>query len=67
MLISNQREWNNCFVKYETLGFVYVEVLNVDPCKHRDCILLLAVSKAAFRGQFPYLDKLCRIQDLYRE
>ena len=28
------------------------------PCKHRDCILLLTVSKAEFRGQFSYLDKL---------
>ena len=46
------------FVKYQTLDFVYVEVLNVNPCKQRDSILLLTVSKAEFRGQFPYLEKL---------
>ena len=56
---GNKREWNNCFIKYQTLDLVYVEVSNVDPCKHRDsCILLCTVSKAEFRGQFPYLDKL---------
>ena len=35
-----------------TLGIVYVDVLNVNPCKHRDCMLLLTVSKAEFFGQF---------------
>ena len=25
-LISNKREWNNCFIKYQTLDFVYVKV-----------------------------------------
>ena len=25
-------------------------------CKHRDCILLLIVSKAELHGQFPYLE-----------
>ena len=44
--------------------FVYFKVLNDNPFKHHDCVLLLAVLKAEFRGQFPYLDKL---QDLYRE
>ena len=29
-LISNKREWNS-FIKYQTLDFVYVEVLNVKP------------------------------------
>ena len=58
-LISNKREWNNYFIKYQTLDFVYVEVFkNVNTCKHSDCILLLTVSKAEFCGQFPYLDKL---------
>ena len=60
--ISNKREWNNCFIKYQTLNFVYVEVLIVNPCKHRFCILLSIVSKAEFRGQFPYLDKLQDIE-----
>ena len=62
-LVSNKHEWNNCFIKYKTLDFVYVEVLNVNPCKHRDCILLLAVSNAECRGQFAYLDKLHDIGD----
>ena len=30
----------------------------MNSCKHRDCILLLTVSKTEFRGQFSYLDKL---------
>ena len=61
--------WNNCFIKYQTLDFVYAEVLNVNPCKQDDCILLLTVSKAEFRGQFPYLDKLqdIRIYTVIRE
>ena len=37
---------------------VYVEVINVDLCKHPECILLLTVSKAESYGQFPYFDKL---------
>ena len=44
------------FIKFQTLDFVYVEVLNVNPCKQRDCLLLSTVSKAEFCGQFPYLD-----------
>ena len=43
--------------KHLTL-FINVEVSHVNPCKHRDSMLLLTVSKAEFRGQFPYLDKL---------
>ena len=41
-----------------TLDLVYVEVLNVNPCKHRDCldIIIIDCSKTEFRGQFPYLD-----------
>ena len=59
---GNKREWNKCFNKYQTLDFVYVEVLNVNPYKHRECKLLLTVSKAEqFRGQFPYLDKVQHI------
>ena len=57
-LISNKRECDNCAIKYQTLDFVYVEGLKSQSCKHRDRILLLAFSKAEFRGQFPYLDKL---------
>ena len=57
-LISNQREWSNCFIKNQTLVFVYVEVSNVNPCKHCHCTLLLTVSKAEFRDQLPCLDKL---------
>ena len=53
-LISCKRGWNNCSNKYQALDFVYVEVLNVNPCKHRNSVLLLTVSRA----QFPYLDKL---------
>ena len=41
-----------------TLFMFIVEVLNVNPSKHRDCVLLLTVSKIEFRGQYPYLDKL---------
>ena len=54
----------NCFIKYQTLDFVYVEVLNVNPLKLRDCVLSLMDSKAEFRGQFPYLDKLQAIRIL---
>ena len=32
--------------RYEIFEFVYVAVLNVNPCKHRDCFLKLTVSKA---------------------
>ena len=63
MLISNRHEWNNCFIKHQTLDFVYVEVLDVNLCKHRDCIVLSTVSNAEFHGQFPYLDKL-PVQDI---
>ena len=42
----------------QTLDFVYVEVLNINLCKHCKCILLFTVLKAEFRGQSPYLDKL---------
>ena len=57
-LVSNKREWNICFIKYQTLDFVYIEISNVNPYKHHDCVLLLTISEAKFRGQFPYLDKL---------
>ena len=43
--------------------FTNVEVFMSNLCKHRNCIQLLTVSKADFRCQFPYLDKL---QDIYR-
>ena len=42
--------------KYQTLDRFLMY-----PCKHRDCMLLLTVSKAEFRSQFPYLDKLQNI------
>ena len=46
-------------VLLNTKHLTFYVVLNVNPCKHHDCILLLlTVSKAEFRGQFPYLDKL---------
>ena len=60
--ISNKRAWNNCFIKYQILNFIYVEIINVNPCKDCDCILLKTASKAEFRGQFQYLDKL---QDIW--
>ena len=44
-------------LKYQTLDFAYVEVLNVNLCKHHNCILLLTVSNTEFHGQFPYLGK----------
>ena len=39
-----------------------LKFLNVLLCKHRDCILILTVSGAEFRGQFPYLDNLQHIR-----
>ena len=42
--------------KHLQFDFVYVEDLNVNPFKHRDCILLPTVSKAEFCDMFPYLD-----------
>ena len=57
-LLNNGRG-TDCIIKYQKLDFVYAEVFNVNPCKHRDCILLnISFSKVEFRGGFPYLDKL---------
>ena len=34
----SDKQWHNCFIRAQTLDCVYGEVLNVNPCKHRDCI-----------------------------
>ena len=66
-LISNKREWNNCFIKYQTLDFVYVEVKSVNPCKLRDCILLLTVSIAEFFAVSFHIWTNSMKKDLYRQ
>ena len=43
-LISNKRKWDNCFIKYQTLDVVYVEVLSVNPCKYLESIVSRSVS-----------------------
>ena len=58
-LMPNTREWKNCFIKYQTLTLLRLIVFkNVHLYKHRNCILLLIVTKAEFHGQFPYWGKL---------
>ena len=55
IIISNRHKWNNCIIKYQTakhLTFVYVEVLNVNPSEHCDCILLLTASKLSIAVSF---------------
>ena len=49
-LVSNKRERNNCLIKYQTLDFVYVEVLNVNLWKHCDSVLFKVLTGHFFKN-----------------
>ena len=55
-VISNKREWNNCFIKYQTLADKNIS--NLFPTDSSFRPFRGKFFRDKVQGQFPFLDKL---------
>ena len=61
-LISNKREWNNCFIKYQTLDKIFRTIFSTDSSFRPFCGKIFCDKNVSFHIWTNY-----SIQDLYRE